>query len=139
MKALTLRQPFASLVALGEKTIEVRTWATVHRGPILICSGSRDCILDDGDILPGGYALATASLVDVRQLSLDDLNAACIDTAPKNALAWVFTDIRELEPFAVIGRQRLFDVNPPFLRDLPGASDTFTHIDFIASLRSSAK
>jgi len=36
MKALTLTQPWASLIALGEKKVETRGWSTPHRGPILI-------------------------------------------------------------------------------------------------------
>lgn len=36
MKALTLTQPWASLIALGEKKVETRGWATPHRGPVLI-------------------------------------------------------------------------------------------------------
>ena len=36
MKALTLWQPWASLVALGVKTIETRGWRTDYRGPLLI-------------------------------------------------------------------------------------------------------
>lgn len=36
MKALTLWQPWASLVALGVKTIETRSWSTSHRGPLAI-------------------------------------------------------------------------------------------------------
>lgn len=36
MKALTLWQPWASLVALGVKRIETRSWPTTYRGPLLI-------------------------------------------------------------------------------------------------------
>lgn len=36
MKALSLWQPFASLVALGAKPIETRGWATSFRGPLAI-------------------------------------------------------------------------------------------------------
>lgn len=36
MKALTLTQPWASLVALGHKRIETRSWATKYRGPLAI-------------------------------------------------------------------------------------------------------
>lgn len=36
MKALTLWQPWASLVALGEKKIETRTWSTTYRGTLAI-------------------------------------------------------------------------------------------------------
>ncbi len=36
MKALTLTQPWASLVALGLKHIETRSWSTGYRGPLAI-------------------------------------------------------------------------------------------------------
>ncbi|MES2648232.1 MAG: ASCH domain-containing protein [Bacteroidota bacterium] len=36
MKAISLLQPWASLVVMGLKTIETRSWATRHRGIILI-------------------------------------------------------------------------------------------------------
>ena len=36
VKALTLTQPWATLVAAGEKKIETRSWATHYRGPIAI-------------------------------------------------------------------------------------------------------
>lgn len=36
MKALTLTQPWATLVALGAKRIETRSWYTPYRGPLAI-------------------------------------------------------------------------------------------------------
>ena len=36
MKALTLTQPWATLIALGQKRIETRSWATSYRGPLAI-------------------------------------------------------------------------------------------------------
>jgi hypothetical protein len=36
MKAISLWQPWASLVAMGEKKIETRIWKTKYRGPIAI-------------------------------------------------------------------------------------------------------
>jgi hypothetical protein len=36
MKALSLYQPYASLIAIGAKTIETRHWATKYRGPLAI-------------------------------------------------------------------------------------------------------
>lgn len=38
MKALSLHQPWATLVALGAKRYETRGWETSYRGPLLICS-----------------------------------------------------------------------------------------------------
>jgi hypothetical protein len=36
MKALSLIQPWATLVVTGAKLFETRSWQTVHRGPLLI-------------------------------------------------------------------------------------------------------
>jgi len=39
MKALTIRQPHATLIALGVKHIETRSWPTKYRGPLAIHAG----------------------------------------------------------------------------------------------------
>ena len=39
-KALTLSQPYATLLALGQKRIETRSWSTSFRGPLLIHAGA---------------------------------------------------------------------------------------------------
>jgi len=39
MKALTIRQPWASLFALGVKQMETRSWDTKYRGPVAIHAG----------------------------------------------------------------------------------------------------
>ena len=39
MKVITIKQPFASLIAEGYKEYEFRTWKTKYRGDILIHAG----------------------------------------------------------------------------------------------------
>lgn len=39
MKAITIKQPFASLIAAGLKEYEFRTWKTTYRGEVLIHAG----------------------------------------------------------------------------------------------------
>ena len=39
MRALTLHQPWATLIAIGAKTVETRSWATDYRGPLAIHAG----------------------------------------------------------------------------------------------------
>lgn len=39
MKALTIHQPWATLLALGFKAWETRGWATTYRGPVMIHAG----------------------------------------------------------------------------------------------------
>lgn len=41
MKVLSLWQPWASLVTLGVKTIETRSWSTKYRGPLAIHAAAR--------------------------------------------------------------------------------------------------
>ncbi|MFI8992155.1 ASCH domain-containing protein [Streptomyces antimycoticus] len=39
MRALTIRQPWAALIAHADKRIENRVWPTSYRGPLLIHAG----------------------------------------------------------------------------------------------------
>lgn len=41
MKAITVKQPWASLIVAGIKDIENRTWATKYRGPLLIHASAK--------------------------------------------------------------------------------------------------
>jgi activating signal cointegrator 1 len=36
MKAISIHQPWASLITFGAKRLEARSWHTPYRGPILI-------------------------------------------------------------------------------------------------------
>jgi len=40
MKALSIRHPWVDLILAGTKTIEIRTWATRYRGPLLLHASS---------------------------------------------------------------------------------------------------
>lgn len=42
MKAITIKQPWASLIAYGLKDIENRSWKTNYRGRVLIHAGKRE-------------------------------------------------------------------------------------------------
>lgn len=42
MKAITVIQPWATLLATGNKRIETRSWKTNYRGEILIHAGKKD-------------------------------------------------------------------------------------------------
>lgn len=103
MKALSIRQPWANMIASREKTIETRKWATTYRGDILIVSSLVPAIA------PAGSALAIARLVDCRPMTRHDERAACC-TVYDNAYAWILEDIRAVTPFRVKGQLGLFDV-----------------------------
>ena len=46
MKALTILQPWASLIACGAKMIETRSWSTAYRGEIAIHAALADAKMD---------------------------------------------------------------------------------------------
>lgn len=70
MKALTVRQPWASLIAAGVKTIETRSWSTKYRGPLAIHAGLHPVETNtvgyqwEGNY-PLGAVVATCTLDDV--------------------------------------------------------------------------
>jgi len=85
MKALSLTQPWASLVAIGAKNIETRSWYSAYRGPVAIhaskgfpATARQWCTFDlfeeallaggyeNADELPVGSIVAVANLVAVR-------------------------------------------------------------------------
>lgn len=81
MKALSLWQPWASLIAHGEKKIETRHWQTAYRGPLIIHAAktrqglmyapplAAQVLAENANLsidkLPYGGYLAIADLVDI--------------------------------------------------------------------------
>lgn len=104
MKALSVKQPWANLIAAGAKTIETRTWATNYRGELLIVSSRKP------PIEPAGCAVAIANLVDSRPMTRADEDAACCKFYT-NAIAWVLNDVCPVEPFSVRGQLGIYDVD----------------------------
>lgn len=51
MKAITLTQPWATLVAIGAKKIETRSWSTKYRGPLAIHAGKGLAGMSETDLL----------------------------------------------------------------------------------------
>lgn len=100
MKAISLWQPWASLIAMKLKVYETRSWATNYRGDLLICAAKKatfeqeqaydkilwkyqleypeqlligdDCI--EFEDLPKGCAIALVSLTDCIQMTNEFIN-----------------------------------------------------------------
>ncbi len=137
MKALTIWQPWASLIAAGEKKYETRSWETKYRGPIAIHSAK---ILFDTnsyfdrelypfayaldlsnihsfDTLPYGCIVATAELLNcfqvtpalIKKLGLTKKEIYFGDWTP-GRYAWELTNVKMFEnPIKVNGKQRLWN------------------------------
>lgn len=50
MKAISIKQPYASLIVSGIKNIENRTWKTNYRGRVLIHASAVPALSDIGDL-----------------------------------------------------------------------------------------
>jgi len=108
MMAISVRQPWANMIASGEKTIETRVWGTDYRGPLLIVSSKNP------PIAPVGFALAICNLIECRPMIKTDEFAAKCQIYP-GAYSWIFnTTERVLEPFPVKGRLGIFAVEVPW-------------------------
>lgn len=74
MKALTICQPYADLIAIGEKRVENRSWPTRYRGPIAVHAGKSRRWLVELSPPPEmvlGAVVAIAEIVDV--LHIDEI------------------------------------------------------------------
>lgn len=117
MRALTLTQPWASLMVSGYKRVETRSWRTNIRGPVAIhaakgfpkdaqffASEERVAGRISGD-LPLGAIIAIATLMGCRRTEdvgkqLPEVERHLGDYSA-GRWAWFFTDIKAL-PFAPI-------------------------------------
>jgi len=140
MKALTIHQPYAELIARGEKRVENRSWRTHYRGPLAIHAGLRAAF---------GYRLSAVGQAESRELTADSLPrgaivavcevVACLSleviresmflpldfewvvdhphtTGP---WCWILENVRRLKkPIPITGTQGLWDVPEDIARKL---------------------
>jgi hypothetical protein len=128
MKAINVQQPFAFEIMSGQKTIEVRTWDTLHRGDLLICSSRKPAypqedmeeMEDDyGCTFLYGHALCIVRVSDIRPMEKGDEEKALMDEIDPEAFSWVLEDVRPVVPFPLKGKQGLFDVDDSLITVSP--------------------
>ena len=113
MKALSLRQPWASLIADGRKTIETRTWRTHYRGPLAIHASARPY-----EDLPTGGIVAVAWLYGCRPMEESDEDAACIALYDR-ANAWLLANVKPVPLILCKGMLGLWTPPDDIVRMLP--------------------
>lgn len=143
MKAITLWQPWASLIALGLKQYETRSWATNYRGPLVIhASKKNDAEIRDycqqPDIkaglqahnlnsydLPYGAALCVCTLVDcipteraIRSISLQE---SAFGDYSRGRFAWKLGNVQAFYEFIPCrGAQGLWEWTIPLPEEVEG-------------------
>ena len=138
MKTISLTQPWATLVAVGAKKIETRSWQTSYRGPILIHASKgfpawaiRLC-LDEPFLtvlvwagyrtpvdLLRGFIIASAELVRIERITSANVPAeperSFGDYTP-GRFAWYLENVKPVSPIAAKGALGLWEWNPVEVR-----------------------
>jgi len=114
MKTLSLRQPWAGMIATGEKNIETRTWRTLYRGDLLICSSlkfDKNATVDwftDPQYFLRGMTICVVDLVDCVPMEGKHVDRACCDVY-YGAWAWILENIRVVRNIPIKGSQGIFN------------------------------
>jgi|GEM_PF-1126238 len=127
-KCLSIQQPWATIIVKGKKDIEMRTWATPYRGPMIICSGKtprdsgiagyrhepkREIISHGSEVWPAprGVAIALVELLDCRTMAPKEFRRALVDYEPgADFIGWFVRVIQPLPPVPIKGSLGLFEI-----------------------------
>ena len=125
MKVITIKQPFASLIAEGYKEYEFRTWNTKYRGDILIHAGksidkeAMERFKDYNLEYPLGCIIAKAILTD--SILVDDtfvnkvgptnplVYKGIIEHKNKKEYGFKIDNVQKIKPISVNGKLSLWD------------------------------
>lgn len=124
MKAITIWQPWASLIAVGAKKFETRPWATNYRGPIAIHAAKNSVSVVMQNLFPRGMqlysddfyekikyeALLRKALNPPRGRSIYNLPTGCIVATAELVECW---EIRVIDEDA----EALFKKHHPMIVD----------------------
>lgn len=129
MKVITIKQPFASLIAEGLKKYEFRSWRTKYRGDILIHAGKG---VDKKAMkryehlnleYPAGCILAKATITDciyvddkmVELLKEKDplVYYGIINDMDWDGYGFKLENVKKIEPISVNGKLSLWDYDYP--------------------------
>lgn len=132
MRALTILQPAAHLIATGRKRVENRTWPTSYRGTLAIHAGKGRGALEAGDLeryagMTFGAVVAVAELVDC--IPIEGVEAGDYDRRypwlrrhehARGPWCFVLANVRRLSrPVPWRGTLGLFNLPDDLLRDAP--------------------
>ena len=135
MKAITIKEPWAMMIALGETKNETRSWRTNYRGWIAIHAaksmvGSRlendthtlaDQLLGDQE-MPLGAIVAIAKLTDCIEITKEYTESLTLQERTfgyykPGYFAWTLEDVCRIDtPIKYKGQQGLFNIDERILQ-----------------------
>ena len=125
MKVITLKQPWATLIAEGYKKYEFRTWKTNYRGKILIhagCGIDKEAMMNFKDLdlsYPKSKILAEVDIVDCIKLN-NEINKTIIEENEyiyvnnynRCGYAWKLSNVKKLSiDKEVKGKLSIWDID----------------------------
>jgi len=117
MKAISVKDPWATAILKGEKTIELRSWPASYFGDLLICASSSPKTENSGK------ALCIVKLAGCRPMQKADEKASLCDY-DEYTYSWILENVRPIKPFPVKGKLKFYDVDVPQIK-LPKGVDTY--------------
>jgi len=135
MKAISIRQPWASLSAAGIRDIDISTRVTNYRGPVLLVASARKVGRDFGHDIPVDWYCRVRNAQALGLIGYDEeLPVSCavgiaylenctdeMQDSPWSAMGnnWVLRDARMLKNpiYGIKGKQGLFDL-PEITEDI---------------------
>ncbi len=108
MRALSVKQPYAELIARGAKTKEYRTWSRDFRGDLLIVASKspHEAGFDDFDGDPAALVYGAAvCVVDFWKVTGDE-----------GDYAWHLRNPRRVEPVKITGYASIYNVDDALIR-----------------------
>lgn len=125
MKAITIKQPFATLIAENLKEYEFRTWKTKYRGEILIHAGkgidkkAMEKFKDLNLEYPSGCIIAKADLTDcipindkqrkILQRKNPLVYSSIIKHTEWNGYGFKLENVQKITPIPVNGKLSLWE------------------------------
>lgn len=129
-RALTISQPFASLIADGQKWVENRTWFASYTGPLMIHAGRGTQYLHKNELrnYPTGAIVAVCRMVccvhvqtlrdrlaqgeRLSHLTLPEMSRIADHAHTEGPWAWVLAEVTKLaKPVPCSGQQGIWE--PP--------------------------
>ncbi len=114
MNAISIKEPWLSMIVDGIKTIETRTWrlAPIYLGWPLLLVGSKKPL--------GRYSGLAACIVDVvacrPMTNADEIAAQCLRYM--NAQSWILKNVRKVEPVPIKGRLMIYQVDDDLIKEV---------------------
>ncbi len=135
MKVITIKQPFATLIAEGMKEYEFRTWRTKYRGEILIHAGkgvdkkAMEKFKDYHFNYPSGAIIAKVTLTDCVEIDdnmrkvLQAKNPLVYGSVIKHTewkgYGFQLENVSKIDPIPINGKLSLWDYDLEEKKEVP--------------------